>query len=75
MQILLLPAHYRGKGIDLVRRLGASHYDFTILRALSRHEKTCGGDAMTPPTPTHDGIPGYVATYCKGCTRTPIKMK
>jgi hypothetical protein len=28
VRILLLPARYRGKGIDLVCRLGASHYDF-----------------------------------------------
>jgi hypothetical protein len=28
VRILLLPAHYRGKGIDPMRRLGTFHYDF-----------------------------------------------
>ena len=28
---------------------------------------------MIPPTPTHDNILDYVATYYKGCTHTPMK--
>jgi hypothetical protein len=46
-----------------------------VLCALPRHEEMDGGDATTPPTPTHDIVPEYDATYRKGCTRTSIKTK
>jgi hypothetical protein len=52
----------------------ALHYDFTVLRALPRHEGTCGGDETTPPTPTHDSVSYYAATYRKGCVCTLIRQ-
>jgi hypothetical protein len=66
----LLLAHYRGKSIDPMRCLGAFIMTSTIPRALTRYgEDGRGGDETTPPTPAHDSVSGYVATYTKGYVR------
>jgi hypothetical protein len=39
-----------------------------------RHEGTGGGDESTSPTPTHDSVSDYIATYLKGCVRTLIRQ-
>jgi hypothetical protein len=32
------------------------------------------GDETTPPTLTHGSVPDYVASYRKGCMRTPNRQ-
>jgi hypothetical protein len=54
--------------------LGALHYEFTILHALPRHEGIDGRDETTPPTPMHENVSDYVATYHKGCVRTLFRQ-
>jgi hypothetical protein len=42
----------------------------TVPRALTRYgEDGGGGDETIPPTPAHDSVSGYAATYTKGYAR------
>jgi hypothetical protein len=47
---------------------------YIVLRVLLRHEDTSGGDERTPPTPTHDSVSDYAATYNKRYTCNPIRL-
>jgi hypothetical protein len=53
---------------------GTLHYDFTVLRALPRHEETGGGDETTPHTPTYGSMANYAPTYCRSCMHTLIRQ-